>query len=143
MISGEKKHRNIYIATSISNKMTALEVLTQQMKLVTTGITEICVAHCLKGLNACNAKDYPFAVLQCHSSCPGRVFLSFSGSTFSLFLLYCSCNLTLANANTIVRAGSQGKSPCIYISMSFEHHHMVSQDSQEGLSKYSSHECCP
>lgn len=54
--------KNIYIVTSISNKMTALEVLTQQVKLVTTGITEICVAHCLKGLNECNTKDYPFAV---------------------------------------------------------------------------------
>lgn len=132
--------------------MTTLKVLTQQMKLDTTGVTEIFVAHCFKCLNRVMQRtthlQFSSLLFTCRSAMSLKlpspsVFQSFSGSPFPLFLFHCSCNLTLANTNTIVRAGCQGKSPCIYISVFFEHHDMDSHDSQEGLSTHSSHGCCP
>lgn len=118
----ETKHWNIYITISFSNKMSTLKIHSRRNCIlsVTIGITEICVAHCLKWLTLCNTKDFPFEVQWpafhlhlCNITQVSltSVFQSFSGSIFPLFWFYYSWNLTPVNPKMTVMSGSYERSP--------------------------------
>lgn len=123
--------------------MSTLNILTHQMKVSTIGMTLICVAYCLtKDLSfviQLPAFHFPLYSIPLHVLWPA-VFHSFSGSIISLRFVSCSNNILLAKPKTVVRAGSYIKSLCKCISI-LSPLCMHFYDSQEGVSKCSSHDC--
>ena len=63
--------------------MSTLKVLTQQIKLETIGITEVCIAHCLKCLSLCNAKDFHLWFSSLFFPCSSAISLKLPWPVFS------------------------------------------------------------
>lgn len=128
----EKYRCNISITISFSSKISMLKLLTQQMKLDTIGIAHNRMLHtALSAVPCVMQRTFYLQFSRLLFTCSFATSVKLSSPVFSraslavifpLLWFCCSYNLILANPKTIVREGSQGKSPCKSISTSFVHH---------------------